>query len=196
MRRALLAFALAALAFAGCAQREPTGSGQGAALCACPADGAPVVDAPLLAFLSKARASHHEADLAEDGGDRVRAIGILDALVAGPRPGGPTPAPEIAEVVADTRARLADLRSAGGDFDGAEADLVDGLRLAKAPTHFRGHLIEVRGVVQERRSKALRERGDLAGAERAKQDAIRSFEDAIEVGDEVISRALGDGGPR
>jgi hypothetical protein len=188
MRRSLAGL-LVVLALTGCAQPESRSHATG--LCPCPTD-VPVVDATLLAFLSKARASHHEADLAEAGGDPHRAIAALDALVSGPRPGGAAPHPEVAEVIADTRARLADLRSAGGQFDAAEADVVDGLRLTPTPTHFRGHLIEVRGVVEQRRSTALKEQGDMVGAERAKQAAIRSFEESMEVNDEVITRALGD----
>lgn len=152
--------------------------------------GAPVVDPTLLAFLSKARAAHHDADLAEEGGDRSKAISVLSRLVAGPVPGGAAPPPEVAEVVADTRARLADLRSSLGDFDPAIVDVDAGLALAKENTHFRGHLFEVRGVVEERRSKALAQKGDAAGAEKARKDALAAFEKAIEIQDDVIARAL------
>jgi tetratricopeptide (TPR) repeat protein len=149
-----------------------------------------VVDPTLLAFLSKARAAHHEADLAEEQGDRPRAIRALVRIVEGPRPGGDTPTPEVAEVVADTRARLADLRSAAGDFDRARADVDEGLRLAPAVTHFRGHLVEVRGLVEERRSRALKEKGDEAGATKARDEALKAFEEAIEIQDQVIAEAL------
>jgi tetratricopeptide (TPR) repeat protein len=152
--------------------------------------GAPVVDPTLLAFLSKARAAHHEADLAEAGEDRPRAIRVLSQLVTGGRPGGAAPSPEVAEVIADTRARLADLRSASGAFDEANRDVEEGLGLAREPTHFRGRLFEVRGVVEERRSKALAEKGDAAGAAKARQEALSAFEKAIEIQDDVIARAL------
>jgi hypothetical protein len=176
---------LALALFAGCARREASENAAGACSCA-----ENVVDPTLLAFLSKARAAHHEADLAEDGGDVRGAIAALDGLVKGVRPGGAHPRPEVAEVIADTRARLADLRSASGDFAAASADIEDGLRLAPTPTHLRGHLLEVRGVVEERRSKSLKEKGDATAAERARQDAMRAFQEAIEVNDEVISHAL------
>ncbi len=161
--------------------------------CACEA-GSPVVDPTLLAFLSKARAAHHQADLGDEAGDRAAAIRALEALVAGPKPGGASPPPEVAEVIADTRARLADLKSASGDFDAAGREIDEGLRLAAEPTHFRGHLVELRGLVEERRSAALKEKGDLKGAEAARQAAMKSFEQAIEIQDEVIARALGDAG--
>jgi hypothetical protein len=189
MPRALLPVLMLFLALAaGCAKSQPEGEA-----CACAGDS--VVDPSLLAFLSKARAAHHEADLAEDGGDGKRAIAALEALAKGARPDGKKPRPEIDEVIADTRARLAELRSAGGDFDGALGDVTEGLALAPTPTHFRGHLLEVRGVVEERRAKAMKERGDEPGAERAKQDALHAFDEAIEVNDEVISRSLGRGQP-
>lgn len=163
-------------------------------LCACEPGGGPVVDPVLLAFLSKARAAHHEADITEEAKDRPAAIRALDRLVQGRQPGSGPLAPEVQEVLADTHARLADLRSAEGDFDAASRNIEAGLRLAATPTHFRGHLIEIRGVLEERRSAALKEKGDLPGAEAAKQAALKAFEEAIEVQDEVILRALGDAG--
>jgi tetratricopeptide (TPR) repeat protein len=147
-----------------------------------------------MAFLSKARAAHHEADLAEQQGDAKRAVTVLQQLVGGPRPPGPA-APEVIEVISDTFARLADLESAAGDFDAAGRDVDGGLKLATASTHFRGHLFEMRGVIEERRAKALAAKGDAAGAESAKQAAIKAFQQAIEIQDEVISKALGDAGP-
>jgi len=161
-------------------------------LCACEPGSGPVVDPVLFAFLSKARVAHHEADIAEEAKDRAAAIRALERLIQGPQPGSGAPAPEAQEVLADTRARLADLKSAEGDFDAASRDIEAGLRLATTPTHFRGHLIEIRGVLEERRSAALKAKGDLPGAEAAKQAALRSFEEAIEVQDEVILQALGD----
>lgn len=188
-----IASALAgALLLAACAtQNADPGSGAapGSQACACEPVAAPVVDPTLLAFLSKARAAHHEADLAEDDGDRERAVRALEKIVGGSRPGG-EPTPEVAEVIADTRARLADLRSALGDFERARADVEEGLRLAPGVTHFRGHLVEVRGLVEERRSKALKEKGDEAGAAKARDEALKAFEEAIEIQDQVIAEAL------
>jgi len=197
VRRGTLALLLALAAAGcgqvhGCAQANP-GDSQPAGLCPCEPGSAPVVDPKLMAFLSKARSAHHEADLAEQADDRARAIGVLQRLIEGPRPPPPS-APEVIEVLADTYARIADLRSALGEFDRAGRDLDEGLKLAVTPTHFRGHLFEVRGLVLERTAKALAEKGDAPGAEKAKQAAIQAFQQAIEIQDEVITRALGDGG--
>jgi tetratricopeptide (TPR) repeat protein len=153
-----------------------------------------VVDPALLAFLSKARAAHRQADMAEDGGDSKRAIAALARLVEGPAPGGGAPPPEAREVMADTLARMAELRSGLGEFDRARSDLDRGLALARDVSHFRGRLFEVKGVVEERRAKALADQGDSQGAKRAKEQAIQAFEQAIEIQDKVIGRALGDGG--
>jgi hypothetical protein len=181
---------LALLALAACA---PTGE-PAEALCACPPGDGPVVDATLVAFLSKARAAHHRADLALAAGDRAGAVAALVGLVEGPAP--VRTAPEAREVVADTRARLADLRSLDGAFDAAERDVEKGLALATETTHFRGHLFEMRGLVEQRRAKALADSGDAAGAERARERAMAAFQAAIENQDEVIRRALGEDGAR
>lgn len=146
-----------------------------------------VVDPVLVAYLSRARAAHHQADLAEAKGDHAAAVRALHELASARRPA----TPEADEVAADTRARLAELRSAAGDFEAALADIEAGLALAKTPTHFRGHLFEVRGVVWERRSAALAAAGDDRGAAEARERAIAEFARAIEVQDEVIERALG-----
>ena len=158
------------------------------ATCACAAE--PVVDPALLAFLSKARAAHHQADLAEDDKDPARALADVEKITAGPLPGGkPVPA-EVAEVIADARARLADLQSASGDVDAALREIDAGLAYAVTPTHFRGHLFEVKGIVLERRHAALKEKGDLKGAERVKGEAITAFNEAIEIQNKVIEGAL------
>lgn len=151
---------------------------------------APVVDAALLAFLSKARAAHHIADIAEGANEPAKAIGSLEGLIRGPRPGGAALPPEAAEVLADTHARVADLRSKMGAFPAALADVDQGLGLAQSPTHFRGHLFEIQGVVLERQAKALEAAGDAPGAEQAKTRAVDAFETAIKIQDRVIDEAL------
>lgn len=185
MKRAALLVALAT-ALVACSSRD---AGPRRDDCTCA--GEPVVDAALLAFLSKARAVHHEADLAELANDVPKAIAALERLLAGSRPArGAALPPEAAEVLADTHARLADLRSRVGAFAAAQRDVDDGLALAQKPTHFRGHLFEVRGVVHERQAKALEASGDAAGAARAKASAVDAFEAAIKIQDQVIDEAL------
>jgi tetratricopeptide (TPR) repeat protein len=196
--------ALAALAIAwlgtgalGCARSGPgTEREPGAEQAAGEPAAAPIVDSVLLAFLSKARSAHHAADLHEQAGDHAAAIRALEGLVNGPRPGGARPLPEAGEVLADTRARLAELRSARGEFEPALRDVDDGLALAVDPTYFRGHLFEVRGLVEERRAKALDDKGDRDGATQARKAAVEAFEQAVAIQDQVISSALGDAGAR
>jgi tetratricopeptide (TPR) repeat protein len=186
----IAAVVLACSGAAACAGQDSTPAPAASTSCAC-AGAEPVVDPVLLAFLSKARATHHQADLAETSGDRDRAVRILEGLVQGPHPGSPEPLREAAEVLADTHARLADLRSSLGDFNGAVRDIEQGLRLAVAPTYFRGNLLDVHGLVEQRRAKALQEAGDAAGAEQARQAAFKLFDEAIAIHEEVLSRALG-----
>ena len=71
-------------------------------------------------------------------------------------------------------------------------DVDEGLKLAKERTHFRGRLMEVQGVVQQRFHKQLLADGKDAAAAQQKAAAIGSFEAAIEIQDEVIKRALDD----
>lgn len=180
MKKLLLALALAlAVPSFGCAKQ--VGSSE-------------AVDDILLAYLSNARSLHHEADLAEDGGDVPKAIAALDRLLGKPEP---RKAPEIDEVVADTHARIADLQSRIGQFDAAAKHVDDGLLRAPSVSYFRGHLFEVRGLVEERRAKALAAKGDAAGASAAKDRAMKAFEEAIAIQDEVIKKGTvpgGDGG--
>jgi tetratricopeptide (TPR) repeat protein len=190
VRPAGIAVVALALALAGCGRATRTDSGPD---CSCA--GEAVVDPALLAFLGKARAAHHQADLAEEQGDRARAVQALEALGRGPRP-APLP-PEAAEVLADTLARLADLRSQGGDGEAALRDVQQGLALAAQPSHFRGHLYEILGVVHERRARALTTAGDEPGAARARAQALDAFDAAIKIQDQVIDEALArkrDGG--
>jgi tetratricopeptide (TPR) repeat protein len=146
----------------------------------------PVVDATLLAFLGKARAAHHQADLHQDDGDLDLAIAALEPVVNAAHPASP----EAIEVIADTRARLADLRSDLAHYDAALADVEAGLALAGEPSHFRGHLFEMKGVVLERRFHAQEAAGEQEAAEKSKADALEAFRKAIEVQDKVIDEAL------
>jgi hypothetical protein len=145
------------------------------------------VDSQLIAFLSKARAAHHKADIAEKEGNVGAAIEHLSAIVDGPVP---PMTPEVAEVLADAYARLADLESRVMRFDDAVFDVEQGLGFSPDVTYFRGHLLEVLGVVEERRMSALEAEGDAAGASAARESALEAFDQAMRVQDEVIQRAL------
>jgi hypothetical protein len=141
------------------------------------------VDERLLAFLSRARAAHHAADLAEGAGDRAGAIRALEAVTRGARPSS---SPEMAEVLADVHARLGELRSEQGDYEGAAREVGEGLPLVPGTSYFRGHLFEVRGRIEERRMEAARARGDEAGAAAARAEALASFDEAMRLQDAVI----------
>lgn len=159
-----------------------------------PVPSAQPVDSVLLAFLSRARAAHHAADRAEQAGDLARAARLLGELIQGPIPGAAAPPVEAREVLADTRARLADLSSRGSDFDAADAHLRAGLELVPDTGYFRGHLFEVRGVVEERRAQALAAKGDTQGAAAANQRALDALEQAMAIQADVIRGAIDAGG--
>jgi hypothetical protein len=160
---------------AGCPSAEPAG---------------PPVDEALMAFLSAARSLHHEADIQQGSGDTAGAIASLERLVALPAPA----AVEVDEVVADARARLAELRLERGDLEGADREVQAGLLRVKGPTYFRGHLLEVEGLLEEARAGALVDAGRSAEAARAKAKAVNLLEEAVKVQEQVIDRALADGG--
>jgi hypothetical protein len=146
-----------------------------------------VVDPVLLAFLSQARSAHHAADQREAAGDVAAALRSLQTLAQGPKP--PGDAPEVGEVLADTRARIADLLSRAGRFDQADAEISEGLSSAREPSYFRGHLFEVRGLVEERRAKALSGTGRGPEAEKATERSLSAYEEAMKIQAEVIRRA-------
>lgn len=151
----------------------------------------PAVDAALMAYLSQARALHHTANLQEDAGDFAAAAGSMERLVGAPRPpGGEAASPEVAEVLADANARLAELRVKEGDLERASAAIRAGLALAPEPTYFRGHLFEVDGILEEARAKKLAAEGKTADAAEAKKRALSRLEEAVKIQEQVIQRAL------
>ena len=182
MKRRLLTLLL--LLLAGCSKNEPAP----AQACVC-ADPPPerVVDPVLLAFLSQARSAHHVADQQEAAGDKAAAVRALQSLTEKPKP--PGAAPEVDEVLADTRARIADLLSQAGRFDQADAEISSGLESARQSSYFRGHLFEVRGVVEERREKALRIKGRGQEADQARDRSLGAYEEAMKIQAEVIQGA-------
>ena len=185
-----VALLLVAMVLGGCARasrEEPT------SFCPCEPAAARPVDPALLAWLSKARTLHHLADLAEDEGSFDKAVAALEQLVGGTLPAGPPP--EAAEVMADTYARLAELRARRGEYERADKDVAAGLGFAPAPTYFRGHLLEVRGLVFEKQSADLEKAGKKDDAKRAREKASAASLEAVRIQDEVIKRTLGDAGP-
>ncbi len=190
---ALLLALLLALASSACEQQAAVEPPAQDPACDC-GMGQPVVDPGLLAFLSKAKAVHQQADIAEDQGEGLKAASLLDQLLSGPRPGGDTSLPEVREVLADTLARKAGLLSTAGQLEQASAAVERGLELAIERSHYRGRLMEVLGGIEQRRHDELREAGDEAGAERAKARAIKALEEAVAIQDEVIRSVLGEGG--
>jgi len=185
LRAALAVGAAIVAGLLGC-RGEPTTSG-------CPnvaAEGTPV-DAPLMAFLSAARALHHEADLHERSGNTAGAIQVLQRLTALPAPS----ATEADEVLADTRARLAELLLGRGDLDGALREVQAGLLRVAGPTYFRGHLLEVEGLVEEARASSLADAGKADEAAAARRRAMDLLEDTVRIQQQVIEHALpSDGG--
>jgi tetratricopeptide (TPR) repeat protein len=177
MRLALVAFALLLTLLGGCARRA----------CDDEAGSAPV-DPVLMSFIGSARAAHHLADGREEQGDLPGAEAALVALLDGPLP-PKRDAAEVREVLADTRGRLADLKSRRGDFDSALADIDRGLALVPEASYFRGHLFETRGLVEERRTKALVATGDQALAAKARERALAAFEEAMRIQQGVIKGA-------
>lgn len=177
LRAPLVAFALA---LGACQKAAPDP-------CADAKGGAPVGPA-LLAFLSRSRAAHHRADAFEERSDVQAARAELEAVIHGPLPACPAAA-EVREVLADTQARLGDLASRNGDFAAALASVEHGLGFVPEQSYFRGHLFEVRGLVEERQSKALAGRGDAAGAAAAAERALSAFQEAMRIQSEVIERS-------
>jgi hypothetical protein len=174
-----------AVALAGCGRKSESVSG-------CPSASAAPLDTTVMAFLSAARALHHEADVKDQAGDGAGAIAALEKLVALPEPH----ASEVDEVLADAYARLAEMRLQGRDWEGADRDVRAGLAHAPDPTYFRGHLLEVAGRIEEGRSGAAADAGRRDEAARARARSVDLLEQAVRVQEQVIERALADGGSR
>lgn len=166
----------------GCARRETAD------------EGAPAVDTALMAFLSEARALHHQANLAEESGDLPGAVRAMDRLVGATRPHAERRTPEVEEVLADAYARLAELRLKKGELEPARLAVKSGLEHVAEATYFRGHLIEVDGLIEEARSAKLADAGQIEGAKRAREHAIQLLEEVVKIQEQVIQHSLADGG--
>ncbi len=158
-------------------------------------DDSAVVDSELLAFLSLARAHHHEANLLEQSGDVAGAIAALKKIVDAPKPHPGQKLPEIEEVLADTYARMAELELGAKDTASAQRDVQAGLTHVSEPTYFRGHLLEVYGIVEEARTAELADAGNSAEADKARAHALVLLREAVDVQESVIGHVL-DGGTK
>jgi tetratricopeptide (TPR) repeat protein len=150
-------------------------------------DAGAAVAPALLGFLSAARSAHHKADLLEQNRDVAGATRALEELLAAAKPAGTHP--EVNEVLSDTHARLADLYGRQGQMAQAERSIGAGLELAREPTYFRGHLFEVRGVLEERHAETLAKAGKTEEARQARERAISAFEEAMRIQKQVIEGA-------
>lgn len=162
----------------GCTRRESE-----------PQGGAQVVDTELMAFLSEARALHHQANLNEDSGDLPGATASMQRLVSARRPHDGQ-APEVQEVLADAYARLAELHLRQSALGPAADAVKTGLAHAPEPTYFRGHLVEVQGLIEEARAAELADAGKPQEATVAREKAIQLLEDVVKIQDQVIKRSL------
>ena len=157
-------------------------------------DVAPVLDTGVLAFLSLARAGHHEADILEEQGDVDGAIAAIERIVHAPRPHAGESVPEVDETLADAYSRLADLRLTKGDVDAAEGEVKEGLTHAKEVTYFRGELLTMYGIIEQKRAANLTAAGNTAGANNARTHAVSLLKEAMDIQEHVIGKTLGDGG--
>ena len=189
---ALLFAALLALVLA-CAKARDAGEAPAPAQAA---DAGPVLDVEVMAFLSEARALHHEANIKEDDGDVPAAITVMNRLVGATLPHQGQRIPEVEEVLADAWARLAELHLKRHNLDEGNKAVKEGLAHAPNPTYFRGHLLEVEGILEETRATDLADAGKKDDAQKARARAIELLQEAVKVQEQVIGRALGDGGKR
>lgn len=189
-RRSLLALALLALALTigavtawpSCARHEGD-------------EGPAAVDLDLMAFLSAARALHHQANLEEEAGRLPKAIDAMDRLVVLKYPHPERKTPEVEEVLADAYARLAELQLKNGDLDRAAAAVTQGLGHVDGVTYFKGHLVEVQGLIEEARAARLADAGNAAEASKSREKAIQLLEEVVKIQDQVIKSSLAkDGG--
>jgi hypothetical protein len=185
--RKRMSVVLLALFASGCSKNESAAP-----------EGTPI-DPQVMAFLSEARALHHEANIKEDTGDLPGAAKAIERLVHATRPHSEQRVPEVEEVLADAYARLAELDLKARETAAAAAAVTEGLAHAPEPTYFRGHLLEVQGIVEETRAAALADAGKSDEADKARARAIALLHEAVTVQDQVVKRALGvatDGGDK
>ncbi|MBK8216306.1 MAG: hypothetical protein IPK71_21450 [Myxococcales bacterium] len=152
-------------------------------------------DVETMAYLSEARALHHQAGIREDEGDLPGAIGAMTRLTSAARPHPERRVPEVEEVLADAFARRAELELRAGNTDGAMVSVREGLVHAEGPTFFRGHLLEVEGLVEKARAASFQDAGKNDEAKAARERAIRRLDEAVKIQEAVVNASL-DGGAR
>lgn len=152
------------------------------------APSAQAVDTSVMAYLSMARARHHEANVQESQGDVAGAIAALSQLAQAPLPHPGTTIPEVDEVLADTYARMAELELTRDGLDAAAHDVTEGLAHAKNPTFFRGHLLEVQGIIEEARGNRLADAGHADEAAQARKHAVELLREAIGIQESVVQQ--------
>ncbi len=153
---------------------------------------------PLQAFLSRARAAHHRADLLEEDSAEQAVAALLPMLDTPAELGNPLPV-EALEVKADTLARIAELEVQLARFDAAALHVELGLRLVPDVNYYRGRLFEVLGLLEEARHRAAKAKNDQNSARLAKERALAAFEEGMKIQAEVIRRhppAPTEGAPR
>lgn len=168
------------LAFA-CGKASPRGD-----------DGAPF-DVETMAYLSEARALHHQAGIKEDSGDLAGAIATMQRLTSASRPHPDRKVPEVEEVLADAFARRAELELRDGKPDAALGSVREGLSHAEAPTFFRGHLVEVQGLIEKARGASFADAGKAEEAKAARERAIRLLDEAVKIQEGVVNASLEGG---
>jgi hypothetical protein len=160
-------------------------------------DGGLPLDTEVMAYLSEARALHHQANLREDARDLPGAIAPLERLAKARRPHKGAVIPEVEEVLADTLAREAELLLRSGDLSGAEVAIRAGLTHAPDPTYFRGHLLEISGVIDETYASTLADAGKAGEAEQARARARDLLNQAVTIQEQVLAHTTEtDGGHR
>ena len=155
-------------------------------------DGAPF-DVETMAYLSEARALHHQAGIKEDAGDVAGAIATMSRLTSAARPHPERKVPEVEEVLADAFARRAELELRDGKPDAALGSVREGLGHAEATTFFRGHLVEVQGLIEKARGASLADAGKPEEAKAARDRAIRLLDEAVKIQEGVVNASLEGG---